>query len=465
MASDLRGPGRKHGAQILSELPPGPSLPGPLQTFWYTFDQPGFWAQCRKRYGRTFTNRMPGFPPIVVTSDRDAIRRLFTGDPLARRHGNDLFRPIFGDRSLLLLEPEEHLERRRIELPPFHGAAVRAYTERIRELADAEIATWQREQVVTTHPRTRALTLDVILELVLGLRNRELRDELATLIDWFNKPLNNLVLFLPMTLGQRAWWNRPAKPAYARLDRLHQLLDEHIARSRRDPELEARGDVLALLLQARTDDGSTLSDLDLRDELVTLVIAGHETTATAMAWACDLLAHNRAVATRVRETLAARDRDYLKATAKEVLRARTLAYVSAGRHVKEPFPIGEWLIAPETLILVDAQGVHGDPELHPEPQQFRPERFLEDPPDSYAYIPFGGGAHRCLGAALAMLELEIFLEAMVTSVEPTPAGAPARPVRRGPTLAPDNHGRIHVARLPARPERVARTPAAAGRVP
>jgi cytochrome P450 len=437
--------------RIVTELPPGPPLPGPLQTAWYTFDQPGFWAVCRKRYGRTFSNRMPGFPPIVVTSDRDAIRRLFTGDPMLRRHGNDLFRPMFGDRSLLLLEPAEHLGRRRLELPPFHGEAVRAYADRIRELAEAEVASWRPGERVVTHPRTRALTLEVILELVLGVRDRDLRDELGALIDWFNTPLNNLVLFLPPSLGQRAWWNLPAKPAYARLDRFHELLRQHIAQTRRDPGLVGRRDVLALLVRARGEDGSELSDADLRDELVTLVIAGHETTATAMAWACDLLAHNRAVTARIRSALACGEREYLKAAAKEVLRARTLAYASAGRHVLESFPIGEWVIEPETTILVDAQGVHADPELYPEPEQFRPERFLEDPPDGYAYVPFGGGAHRCLGAALAMLELELFLEVVVTQTEPTPAGSPARPVRRGPTLAPDNQGRIHIAR-PARME-------------
>jgi len=349
----------------------------------------------------------------------------------------------------MLLEPEEHLERRRLELPPLHGEAVRAYSDRIRELAETEIASWQPGEHVVTHPRARALTLEVILELVLGVRDRDLRDELGSLIDWFNTPLNNLVLFLPPSLGQRAWWNLPAKPAYARLDRFHELLVDHIARTRHDPGLARRHDVLALLVRTRDEDGAELSDADLRDELVTLVIAGHETSATAMAWACDLLAHNRAVTARIRATLAAGEREYLKAAAKEVLRARTLAYTSAGRHVLEPFPIGEWMIAPETTILVDAQGVHGDPELYPEPERFRPERFLDEPPDGYAYIPFGGGAHRCLGAALALLELELFLEAVVMHAEPTPVGRPARPVRRGPTLAPDNQGRIHVARLPA----------------
>jgi cytochrome P450 len=407
---------------------------------------------------------MPGFPPVVVTSDRHAIRRLFTGDPLLRRHGNDLFKPVFGARSLLLLEPAEHLERRKIELPPFHGRAIRFYASRIQELCAQELAAWRLGEPVATHPRARALTLAIILELVLGVRDTELRDELGALIDWFNTPLHNLALFLPAGLSRRARWNLPTRPAYARLDRMHELLEEHIARTRDDPALDERTDVLALLLRARGENGRALTDLDLRDELVTLVIAGHETTATAIAWACDLLAHNPAEQSRLRETLADGDREYLRATAKEVLRARTLAYASAARQPLEPFPIGEWLIGSDNLILVDAQGVHGDPEVYPDPEAFRPERFLENPPDGYAFIPFGGGAHRCLGASLATLELESFLERLAARVELSPVGPPAKRVRRGPILAPDSEGRARVSRLflPAEALTAAETPEPAG---
>jgi len=421
-----------------AELPPGPRLPGLAQTLRYTFDQRRFFATCRATFGATWTLRLPGFPPVVVTSDRDAIRRLFTGDPLTRRHGNDLLRPVLGERSLLLLEPAEHLARRRLELAPFHGDAVRAYAERIRELAQAEIATWGPRTVVATHPRARVLTLALILELVLGVRDPALRAELAAIFESFNTRANNLGLFMP-AVRRRTWWNVPVRPFYARLDRVHALLGEHIVRTRADPQLDAREDVLALLVR-----GGALADADLRDELVTLVIAGHETTATAIAWACDLLAHEPAVATRIGETLAGGQREYLKAAAKEVLRVRTVAYASAARHPLEPFPIGRWVLGRDALVLVDAQGVHGDPELYPQPEAFRPERFLEHPPDGYAYIPFGGGAHRCLGAALAMLELEVFLEVLVRTVTLAPAGPPASPVRRGVTLAPGNQGRVTV---------------------
>ncbi len=383
----------------MHRLPPGPRLPGLAQTLWFTFDQLGFWAFCRRRYGRTFTTRLAGFPPIVVTSDGDAIRRLFTGDALLRRHGNDFLKPIFGERSLFFLEPAEHVARRRIELGPFHGAAVRAYTERIAELAEAEVATWMPGEVVASHPRARSLTLKVILELVLGVRDAALAGEITSI------------------------------------------------RIRDDPTLNERSDVLSLLVRAQDEHGAKLSDADLRDDLVTLVVAGHEPTATALAWACDLLARNPDVSARIRESVASGDREYLKAAVKEVLRARPPLPASASRHALEPFPIGDWIVEPDALIFVDAIGMHSNSEVHAEPEAFRPERFLDDPPDSYAHIPFGGGAHRCLGAALATLELEVFLEALVSRVEVAPAGPPVRPSRRGPTVGPGRDGRVRVARV------------------
>lgn len=431
--------------QSSRELPPGPRLPSVAQAVRYTFDQPGFFATARERYGDTWTLRLPGFSRVVITRDRDAVARLFTADPLSLGHGNEILRPLFGDRSLMLLAPEEHLARRRVELPSFHGEAVRGYTERIRELADAEVAGWRAGEVVASHPRAREFTLAVILELVLGVRDRALSRELAEIFDAFDTPLSNLGQFMPAAMVRRSRWNLPARPFHSRMDRLRSLLSGHIAAARSDPHAADRRDVLAVLVQARAEDGSGMTDEDLRDDLITLVLAGHETTGTAIAWACDLLAHNPAAAGRLRETLAAGDRGYLKATAKEVLRARTAVYVSAGRIVREPFPVGRWVLEPGMLVLVDAQGIHGDERVHPDPLAFRPERFLDGGAPQYGYVPFGGGAHRCLGSALATLELELFLEAVAHRGRLVPAGPPARPKRRGIALVPAGGGRVAVA--------------------
>ncbi len=428
-------------------LPPGPRAPGPIQTLRYTFDQPGSFAEMRARFGPTFTLDMPGFPPIVVTGDRDAIRELFTGDPLRKRHGNDLLRPFFGDRSLIVLEPAEHLARRKLELPSFHGESVTAYADRIRELAEAEVAGWRPGEVVSVHLAARRLTLAVILELVLGVRDDALRAQIVSGFDSLNSRAANLAQFMPSWMTARTWWNLPARLAYARIDRIRDLLVAHVGRTRTDPGLEQRGDVLALLVRARDEDGAALTDIDLRDELMTLVAAGHETTATSIAWAADLLAHNPEVAARLRDTLAAGDREYLRATAKEILRVRTVVYAGGARRLLDPLPAGSWVLPPGTVVLIDAQGLHADPELYPDPEAFRPERFLDSQPEPYAYVPFGGGAHRCLGAALATLELELVVEAIATRVCLTAVGPPAAPVRRGISLAPDNEARVRIAGL------------------
>jgi cytochrome P450 len=430
-------------------LPPGPALPPLAQALRYTFNLPGFFAECRRRYGSTWTLRLPGFPPAVVTTDREAIRRLLTGDPLTKRHGNDLLAPVFGRRSLMLLEPADHLARRKLELASFHGERVRLYTERVRDLL--EVSTWRGGAEVEVHPRAQAVTLDVILELVLGVQEHELRKGLSSIFEAMVHPLSNLGLFLPRGLSRRARWNVLSRPFWSLMDRLHALLEEHIALTRSDPGLSERQDVLALLVLARDDQGNGLSEEELRDDLVTLVAAGHETTATAIAWGAELLAHHPQVAARVRASLADGDRDYLKAAAKEVLRLRTVAPVSAARHPLEPFSIDGYTVTAEAVVLVDAYDLHRDPSLYPDPRAFRPERFLEDPPDGYAYLPFGGGAHRCLGSALATLELELALEAIATRFTLAPAGPPAKPVRRGVTLAPANRGRVQIAdKLPLR---------------
>jgi cytochrome P450 family 135 len=262
-----------------------------------------------------------------------------------------------------------------------------------------------------------------------------------------NRPRNNLGLFMPRWVTGR--WNPLGRPFWSLIDQLHHLLAEHIAATRTDAALAERKDVLAMLVLARDGNERGLSDPELHDELVTLVSAGHETTATAIAWAAELLAHNPRAAATLRASVADGDREYVKAAAKEVLRVRTVAPVSAARVPLEPFPIGGCVLEQNAVVLVDAFDLHRDRDLYPDPEEFRPERFLEDPPDAYAYLPFGGGAHRCLGATLATLELELALEGMATRGDLVPADGVARPVRRGVTLAPDNRGRVRLARTTA----------------
>jgi cytochrome P450 len=421
-------------------LPPGPRLPPALQAIMRTWRYAEFSDRGHARYGDTFTVRIGGLGALVLTKDRDAIRRLYTGDPLAKRHANDLLRPFVGDQSVLVLEPAEHLARRRMLLPPFHGERVQSYARLMERLVSAELDRLVPGDVVAVQPIAQALTLDVILQAALGVSDAATRRRLRRIFDAVMSPLNSIVLFIPQ-LARRSRWNPLSRRPWRLKDELDALLFEHISATRSDELIEEREDILAMMVLARDEDGAGLTDEQLRDELITLIAAGHETTATAIAWGVELLVHNPAVMTKAR----AGDDAYLEALVKEVLRIRPPSPIAGGRYVLEPFPIGDWIIQPEMSIAVDAYGVHYDPDIYPEPHVFRPERFLEDPPDGYSFLPFGGGAHRCLGAALALLEIKIVLREILARLELAPVSPSlARSVPRGPTLAPRKGALVRV---------------------
>ena len=459
-------------------LPPGPRMPGPAQAVLWGLRYPQFTGRGHERFGATFTVKPGTMPPLVLTSDRDAIRQLLTGDPLTRHHGNDAVRPLIGEGSVMLLEPAEHLERRRLLLPSFHGERVRVYADLMQRLMDTEVDRWRRGDTPAMLPIAQNVTIEVILQAVLGVADEGMRRDFRRLIDdILFYPLGALRLRIGGLLPHRFTLRRrireaaafasalpsPAVSTYfpelksrSRLnlltkrwwqhhDRLLALLDRQIAVSRADPGLAERDDILALLIQARDEGGKALTAEELRDDLLTLIAAGHETTAAGIAWGAALLAHNPAV--RERATVAARQDDdtYLGALVKEVLRIRPPVPVAAGRVLDEPFAVGSHLIPAGTLILIDAWGVHHDPERHPDPERFRPERFLSGSPEPYGWLPFGGGAHRCVGAALAELEIKVALATMLTKVVISPADHElAPPGRRGITIVPHGGGRIKI---------------------
>jgi cytochrome P450 len=385
-------------------------LDKPLHAVRYTWGFERFTARQHARHGPSWTLRLPGLDDSVVTSDRTVIKALLTGDPLTRRHANDILQRVLGDGSVMMLEPAEHLERRKALLPPFHGERIAAYREVVRELVDADLDDWPGDRPVRVLERARMLTLEIIQRIVLGTSDRAFAEQLADLTDTFNSPLANLGLFAPALTG-RARWNVLAEPYWRRVDTLNELMDGLVRSGGEDPD-----SVLAMLREIG------LGDAQLRDELKTLLLAGHETTATAIGWAADVLAHHPGVVERLREG----DRAYLAATAKEVMRVRTVVPVAAARTM---LPDGK-------TVLIDAHTLHHDPELWEEPEAFRPERFLEGQPQPYSYLPFGGGAHRCLGAALAMLELETAIARITERFDLEPVGPPERPSRRGVTLVP-----------------------------
>jgi len=421
-------------------LPPGPRLPPILQASMRVWRYAEFSDRYHGRFGDTFSVRIGALPAGVITRDRDAIRRLFTGDPLVKRHGNDVLTPFLGEQSVLVLEPAEHLGRRKMLLPPFHGERVQSYARLMERLTREALGDIPIGEVVRMQPIAQELTLDVILQAVLGLDDLATRQRLRRTFDSMITPLTNLAFFVP-ALARRSRWNLPGERFWRMKDEIDALLREHIHATRADPRLGEREDVLAMMVLARDAHGAGLSDRQLHDELVTLITAGHETTATAIAWGLELLVHNPVAMDRARDG----DDAYLDALVKEILRLRSPVPIAAVRYLLEPFTIGRWTIPQGVPLIVDAYGVHHDPAIYPEPHSFRPERFLAETPDAYSFVPFGGGAHRCVGATLALLEIKIVLREMLARFELGAVTAKhARPVPRAVTLAPRGGARVRI---------------------
>lgn len=429
-------------------LPPGPRSAPIMQALHLWLRPITFVEECRREHGDAFTLRVPGFPAEVHFSDPDAIREIFTADAGDLRAGeaNVIIEPLLGAHSLLLLDGPRHLRQRRLLLPPFHGERMQAYGETMRDIADREIASWPVGRPFRMRPAMQRITLDVILRTVFGVADGPL---LATVRERIERLLavgTNPTILLPSLrrdLGPRSPWGRLVR---ARRE-VHDILAAEIER-RRVPGAPARDDVLSLLVSARDEDGSPIPDDDLRDQMMTLLFAGHETTATALAWAFyrilerpDVLAairteHRRVVGGGPFGAEHVARLEYLDATVKEALRLDPII-ADVGRRLVRPMQIGGWELPAGVVAAPSIYLAHRRPERWPEPAVFRPERFLGARPGPYEFLPFGGGVRRCLGMAFALYEMKVVLARVLSRVELRLApGYRARPVRRSVTLAP-----------------------------
>jgi cytochrome P450 len=315
----------------------------------------------------------------------------------------------------------------------------------VRRVVSDQVAGWRSGEVVAMLPVAQHLTLEVILHALLGVSDADMRLRVRAVFDAMTKlPGSAFAGYFPR-LAARSRWNLPAERYWGLRDELDRLLDHQIAATRASPQLAARDDILALLVNARDEAGLELTDADLRDEMKTLIAAGHETTAAAVTWGVSLLAHHPEVRARVLAAVDAGDKVYLDALVKEILRIRPPVPLAAVRRSLSPFRIGEHTIAANVPIFVNAYAVHHDPGLYPEPERFRPERFLEGSSDPYSFIPFGGGAHRCLGATVAQMEVRVALSVVLECYDLIPVTpSMARQVRRGITLVPRDGARVRV---------------------
>ena len=412
-------------------LPPGPRLPRIAQTaIWFRHAQ---WllSECAARFGETFTLRILHEGTWVMLSNPEHVKQVFTGDPRVFHagEGNRILLPVLGENSVLLLDEAPHMEQRKLLLPAFHGKRMQGYEALMREVAAEEINRWPHGEPHRLRPRMQALTLEIILRTVFGLeqgaRLERLRGELRHLLDLLSSPR---MFIFPLLLGpERIAGTGPFRGLMAEVDR---LIYEQIEERRRVLEGQQRDDILSLLLEAeRESDGSVMSDRELRDELLTLLVAGHETTANALAWAVERLIRHPDKLERLADEVAAGETLYLDAVVTETLRLRPVISLVARRLV-EPVQIGEWRLPAGITVTPAIYLVHRRPEVYPDPESFHPERFLENPPGTYTWIPFGGGVRRCLGAAFAQFEMAVVLRELVGRTRLRPVRPQAEPVLR-----------------------------------
>jgi cytochrome P450 len=427
------------------QLPPGLRWPRLLQTLlWAT--QPGLMARYGAwRYGDTFTLRPFGIGDVVVITSPETIREVFMGDRDVFHAGeaNAVMGPITGLNSLLLLDGERHLRHRKMLTGPFHGEAVRNYREQVAEIAAQEVERWSVGSTFPIRPRMQAITLEVILRAVIGVSDER---RLARLRDLLTRVTG---------VGIVEMWVMWAYPEMARrrrfralstlrvLPEIDRLLHEEIAAAR--AEHARRNDVLSQLIAARDENGDGLSDVELRDHLITLLVAGHETTTTALAWCFERLLRHPHVLQRLQDELAGgNEENYLEAVINETLRVRPVLD-AVWRKLTEPAVVEGRLLPAGTLVMPSIFLVHDSSEAFDDPSSFRPERFLEGSAQPYTFIPFGGGPRRCIGASFAVMEMKAVISTVLATVQLRPATQrPERMKVHHITLVPAKGGQVTV---------------------
>jgi cytochrome P450 len=420
-----------------------------VQTAGFMFAGPRFLEACRRRYGNAVWFATLFDNGFVMVFDPAMVKEVFQGSNAQLHAGeaNALLGPVLGDRSVLLLDGAEHLRHRRLMLPPFHGRRMQGYAEAMLESADLEIDSWRVGEPFPLHASMQSLTLRVIMRAVFGYEAGADEAELRNRIREMVEPLANPRSLPLMMVLRRIRGNRAAETQFeAKRRAVDEVLYAEIARRRADPELAQREDVFSALLVATDENGERLSDREVRDELMTLLLAGHETTATGLAWTFDLLLHHPTVHRRALEG----DDEYLDAVVKEGLRLRPVI-PGVGRVVRgEPFRLNGYMIPPGVEINPSIRVIHRRADLYPEPGAFKPERFLgPDAPDTYTWIPFGGGTRRCLGASFALMEMRIVLRRVLERAALRAADPQLEKVQfRAITLAPRNGVRVILDRAP-----------------
>jgi cytochrome P450 family 135 len=424
-------------------LPPGPKLPGAVQLVLMMRWWPQFVARCRRRYGKVFTLQNTMMGEMIYLADPDAVKTVFAGDPRIFHAGeaNSMLSGLLGDSSVLVVDGDVHRERRRLMMAPFHRDAVARQAELMADIAAKNIAGWPVGRSFPVAPKTSEITLEVILRTVIGAsdpaRLAALRDVMPRLLSV--GPWESLAIAVPK-LQSRLPWRRLAR----NMKEADRLLYAEIAERRADPNLAERTDALAMLIQAS---GTEMSDQELRDQLITLLVAGHDTTATGLAWALERLTRHPQILAKAVAAAEAGDAagdEYLDAVAKEALRIRPVV-PDVGRILKEPFEVAGYRLPAGVMVVPSITSVHADPNVYPDPTKFDPDRMVGATLSPTTWFPFGGGNRRCLGAGFAMVEMRIVLREILRRVELSTTTEPGEKTSlKHVIMTPRRGGRITV---------------------
>jgi cytochrome P450 family 135 len=424
----------------MSKLPPGPRMPRALQAVGWT-QRPLPWLEkCQRRYGDTFTLRIRHYGDWVLLADPDDVKKVFTaGQAVGVATANPLLGPLLGPRSVMLLEEPEHMTRRKLMLPSFHGKAVQADAEMMGEVARQEISRWPVGEPFVLWPRMQDVTLDVVMRAVFGPASRDprlqpLRERLRELTTWMNEPRN-----LAMLAAFGPGWVIRSQGYREAMGAVEEAVMEEVRRRKADPEGGEMG-VVSMLVRAEYEDGSPLSDQDLRDELVTLLSDGP--TSSTLAWTFERLLRNPDKLEKLREDILGGDGSYLDAVVKETLRLRPPVPVVV-RTLLEPMRLGGYDLPAGTTVAPCIHLIHRDERHYPEAHRFLPERFVGKQPGTYTWIPFGGGVRRCLAASYAEMEMKRVLRIVLETTELRAVEASGERARKSAiSFAPDQKGLV-----------------------
>lgn len=430
---------------------PGPRTPQLIQLAQALRGEGRFITRLQTRYGDTFRIKFERRAWHVFADPQD-IKAVFTAPPTIAHAGdaNEILRTTLGKHSVLLVDEDEHLRQRRLLLPQFHGDKLQGWQAAMERAAEQRVAQMPRSGAFSLRPHMTAIALEVILEVVLGIREREEHDRLAAPIDrmleWIGKPRN---LILPTILGpDHPIVLRAHRPVIGPVDAaMYRLIRER----RAEPDLEQRDDILSMLMLARDEQDVALTDAEIRDEIVTLIVAGHETTATALSWAFERLTRDPARLEKLElEASAGGSSTYAEAIFRESLRLRPVLN-NVLRTLQEPYEIAGVRYPKGAVLAPSIFLVQRNPDVYPEPLEFIPERWLDTKPGTYTWIPFGGGMRRCIGAQFAQMEMQVVLHAIARNVHLEPVGEPEQAIPRFITTSPSRGAEVRIAaRPPAR---------------